>query len=987
MKSALILALPVLSGALLAATAPVEGPLPPARALAAFETTPGLKVDLAAAEPLVESPCALAWDEAGRLYVAENRGYPTGSPDGQPLGRITRLEDPDGDGRYDQATVFAEGLTFPNGLMPWRGGLIVTCAPDVLWLRDADGDGRADQREVWLTGFATNQSTQLRVNKPMLAPDGWIYLASGLSGGRITNPRQPDQPALELKGDLRFDPDTGRFESIDGRSQFGQSFDDFGRRFGVHNRVQVQHFVLPSVYLARNPDVASPGTVENCPELVDNPWLKAGGGAARLFPISANVTTADSHAGTFSAACAVHVWRGGLLPTNHLGGVFSCDPTANLVHFDRLEPRGATFAARGATNGTEILRSPDSWFRPVYLATGPDGALYVADLYRRTIEHPDYLPEAVRARTDFRSGRDQGRIWRISSAKAPARASRPNRTSRNRREAPTAGIRFPGDAPGWVAELASANSWRRDTAFRLLRETRPANAFALLDRAVTNQVAGFTVVPALTLLDGADLLPDRTLLSGLYHPEAGVREYALRLAEKRLRTSPALLPAVLELAGDEDARVRFQAALALGFATPERADVVLPALARVAMLDGRDRWARAAILSSMNGYERAFLAVLLRQPNTPGDPVVPMLSEYAAQLGRSVEPEDRGEVLNALFSQPAFNLERTLAFMAGYGDGLRTAGATFAASLTNASGASLGRFRLLTDMARNLAGGTNTEPSLRLQAVRVLGLDTNAASLPVLARLLDDAPPPLPDAALEALARREEPEAARLLFGAPRWNRFTPGQRATLLGRAGASPILQLALLDAVQRGDLPATAIDPTTREMLRKSPRPEVRTQAETLFQKVTPADRQKALGEARAALALAGQPAAGREVFKRLCAACHRLDREGVAVGPDLFGIRNQSKEAILLHLVIPDLEVAPQFLAYECETRDGRIRSGLLMGETTTTVTLRQAQGVEEIIPRSQIVRLAASPSSLMPQGLESSMTSQELADLLAFLRGQ
>ncbi|MFM8360697.1 MAG: PVC-type heme-binding CxxCH protein, partial [Verrucomicrobiota bacterium] len=754
----LLVLLPLIrSGALAAAPVPMDGPLSPARAEAVFEVAPGVRVELAAAEPLIESPCALAWDEAGRLYVAENRGYPTGAPDGQPLGRITRLEDPDGDGRYDQARVFADGLSFPNGLMPWRGGLIVTCAPDLLWLRDADCYGRAEQREVWLTGFATNQSTQLRVNKPMLAPDGWIYLASGLSGGRLTNPRQPQVAAWELKGDLRFDPDTGRLEGLDGRSQFGQSFDDFGRRFGVHNRVQVQHFVLPSAYLSRNPEVAPPGAVENCPETVDNPWMTAGGGAARLYLISANLTTADSHAGTFSAACAVHVWRGGLLPASYLGGVFSCDPTANLVHFDRLEPRGATFAARGPTNGTEFLRSPDSWFRPVYLATGPDGALYVADLYRRTIEHPDYLPAAVRARTDFRSGQDQGRIWRIRAARPPGRTAR---MARARRDRPVPGLDFPTEAPGWVAELASTNAWRRDTAFRRLREARPATAYALLERTVTNASPGFAVVPALTLLDSVDLLPEHALRSALEHPEAGVREFALRLAERRLPATAALLAATLDLAGDGDPRVRFQAALALGFATPERADLVIPALARVAMLDGRDRWARAAILSSMAGAERAFLAALFRQPNTPGDPVAPMLDTYGTQLGRHVLPEDRGEVLNVLFSQPAFNLERTLAFMGGYGDGLRAAGGTFAASLTQASGAAMGTFRVLTGMARNLAAATNTEPGLRGHAIRVLGLDTNAASLPVLARLLDDAPPPLDRVALEALARRPEPEAA-----------------------------------------------------------------------------------------------------------------------------------------------------------------------------------------------------------------------------------
>jgi len=373
-----------------------DGPLTPEQVLAAFELEPGLRVELVAAEPLTASPCALAWDDRGRLYVAENRGYPTGGPAGEPAGVIALLEDTDGDGRFDKRTEFARGLTFPNGLMPWRDGLIVTCAPDVFYFQDTDGDGQADVKRVLLTGFATNQSTQLRVKKPMLAPDGWVYLASGLSGGRITSPQRQADPPLELKGDVRFHPDTGEYEHTDGKSQFGQSFDDFGRRFGVFNRIQVQHFVLPSRYLERNPHLASPGVLQNCPELVDNPFLRGGGGAARLYPISANITTADSHAGTFSAACAIHLYRGGALPVEYDGHAFSCDPTGNLVHHDRLEPAGATFAARRVGENLEFLRSRDDWFRPVFLATGPDGALYVADMYRKVIEHPEYLPAEIR---------------------------------------------------------------------------------------------------------------------------------------------------------------------------------------------------------------------------------------------------------------------------------------------------------------------------------------------------------------------------------------------------------------------------------------------------------------------------------------------------------------------------------------------------------------------------------------------------------------
>ena len=145
--------------------------LPPDDALKSFELgDPELRIELVAAEPLVASPCAIAFDESGRLFVAENRGYP--STDNPPQGDIALLEDTDNDGRMDKRTVFVDGLTFPNGVMPWKGGLIVTCAPDVLYFRDTDGDGRADERRILLTGFDITKSTQLRVNAPTLGPDG-----------------------------------------------------------------------------------------------------------------------------------------------------------------------------------------------------------------------------------------------------------------------------------------------------------------------------------------------------------------------------------------------------------------------------------------------------------------------------------------------------------------------------------------------------------------------------------------------------------------------------------------------------------------------------------------------------------------------------------------------------------------------------------------------------------------------------------------------
>ena len=393
------------------------GPLSPDEALASFELEPGYRIELAAAEPLIRDPVAMAFDDRGRMYVVENRGYP-GPLEGAEArsaaeGVVALLEDTNRDGRFDKRTDFARQLTFPNGIMAWDGGVFVSCAPDLLYLKDTNDDGVADERRVVLTGFDASKTSQLRFSHPTLGIDNWIYLTSGLAGGRVTAPDHPERAPVALgTNDSRFNPLTLAFEVTGGQGQYGLTFDDYGRRFTCSNRRPVMHVVLEAGDLKRNPHLAFSQTVED---------VSAAGAQAAVWPISGDTTTASfipslmsaPHAGTFTAASGVHIHRGDALPAADRGSIFICESAQNLVQRQVLASNGVTFTSRPARTGRDFLASRDTWFRPVFAANGPDGALYIVDMYRRIIDHPQYVPEQSRALLDFEAGKERGRIYRI----------------------------------------------------------------------------------------------------------------------------------------------------------------------------------------------------------------------------------------------------------------------------------------------------------------------------------------------------------------------------------------------------------------------------------------------------------------------------------------------------------------------------------------------------------------------------------------------
>jgi putative membrane-bound dehydrogenase-like protein len=953
--------------------------LSPAEALASFVIEPGYRIDLVAAEPLVQSPVAIAFDDRGRMYVVENRGYPDpleGEPPAAPQGAIALLIDTDGDGRYDARTDFATGLTYPNGVMAWDGGVFVTMAPDLLYLKDTNGDGVADERRVVLTGFNANRTAQIRFSHPTLGPDGWIYLTSGLNGGRVMSPAHPERPPVEFtSSDSRFNPRTGDFELVGGQGQFGLTFDDYGRRFICANRNPVWHVVLEPWQLKRNPNLAFSDTMQE---------VSTVGAQATVWPISRDLTTASfhptlmntPHAGTFTSASGVQIHRGDALPEAHRGSVFIAESAQNLVQRQILESNGVTFRSHPAREGVEFLASRDTWFRPVFLTNGPDGALYIVDMYRKDIDHPAYVPEASRRLFDFTAGRAYGRIYRVAAKdRAPARMA----VDLARASVETL-----------VSTLDHPNAWRRETAQRRLIERGEQTAAALL-RALAANGSEFGRLHALWTIDALGVLQDEDIVRTMGDPSAGVRENAMRLAERRIPHSPRMIAAVSPLAHDGDARVRLHAALALGAANDPRS---IDVLADIARRDGADRWMRAAILSSVRERTSAFFDAFVSAPSVPA--VRGAVMRDIGRLFGAAESPERCVALVTAICDPRVEMGWQPAALVGIAAGLRTRGMaseTRSALTTLVSGdtpqARLARERLTTLIVRagELAVLEEAPIEQRLSTIELLAQGEWSISGATLLRLLD---PQRQDAiqiaAVRALGQMRDPAAAASLVAPARWQAYSPRVRDAVLTMMFSEEHLVTVLLDAVARHDISASGLGASRWQRLTAHRNPSIRQRAEALYTATDTATAMQAYEhKLRDVLAHTGDPQRGAATFKTYCSQCHTFNGAGGRVGPDLSGIRNQPADALLLHIVVPDYEITPGYQAYAVQTRDDRTIFGRLESEAPNSITVRDASGQSHTILRTDIKSMTAATTSLMPIGLDQAMSSQELADLIAYLK--
>ena len=538
-------------------------PKSPENSLQSMRTHKDLRIELVAAEPLVTDPVVIDFGPDGRLWVAEMNDYGHGMYEKiEQHGRIRWLRDTNGDGRFDKAHTFVDGLRYPTDVKVWRDGVLICDAPDILFARDTNGDGTADSMKKLFSGFAI-RNAQARVNSLRFGLDNWIYGSCGLFGGKITSSLTGRTIDIQAR-DFRLNPDTGEIEPATGRTQQGRCRNDWGDWFGCTNGTLIAHYPSIDRYTRRNPHTAPPPTVIG---------VAANAEALRLYsPEDLVRFELSGPPGNATSACGLGIYRDTRLGQEYVGNAFTCEPVHQLVQRIVLQPNGLRFLGRRADNEqqSEFLTSTDKWFRPVQVRTGPDGALWVVDMYRYVIEHSRWISQKTLKNLDVYAGQGRGRIYRILPS-----TSHPKRSTANtEKTVPDVRLDKLSDDE-LVQQLDHANGPIRDLAQQLLIWRKANGATPALLALAKSAKSPQGQIHTLCTLDALGGLTPDVLLTALRSKHSEVVRHAVRLSETLQSDSPELTEALIGHVEHQSVRVRRQVAWSLGESKAPQAAVAL----------------------------------------------------------------------------------------------------------------------------------------------------------------------------------------------------------------------------------------------------------------------------------------------------------------------------------------------------------------------------------------------------------------------------
>jgi putative membrane-bound dehydrogenase-like protein len=983
---------------------PRINPLSPAESLKSFTLKPGFDLELVANEPNIADPVAISFDEKARMYVVEMIDYSEQSE--EQLGIIKLLEDKDGDGFYETSSRFATGLSWPTAIACYNQGVFVGAAPDILFLKDTDGDGIADINKKVFTGFGRG-NVQGLVNSFRWGLDNRLYGQTSVSGGQIISSAHPGDKPINLSGrDFSFDPENLDIRIECGGGQHGMTFDDYGNRFTCHNSDNLQAFLYQYRYeLAKQlmplppsrRSIAADGAQANVFRTSPvEPWrilrtkLRVSGVAPGLLEGGGRPS------GYFTSATGVTIYTGNQMPDLY-GQAFIADVGSNLVHRKRLTRDGVGWKGERVDVESEFIASSDTWFRPVQFANAPDGCLYVLDFYREVIEHPQSLPDSIKRHLDLTNGRDKGRIYRLRDARRP--------------------VQYRHDLSSYsidqlIETLNHPNGWHRETARRLLwsklsmdlSTSESQASLAKIELVTTKREknlseqgrAGEGGLDGLALLALARWIPS-DLRFWLGHQDSNVRTAAIRLLESMAIDHSELRKRLYEMAADADIGVRFQLALSMSLLPNEKEEFTERRIAIRSLLDQMtlDPAYQAAVGNLIEPHAVSFMHEYLSE-------LTLISGAGQGSAAQPVNPSSMGasyEVLGYCFTSVASvdglkdfdrtwggivassNKDLTSRLLRGMLDGLSEKRGFTADSLSE--------YPALRDSVARLVESSiacieNSQCTLedRIHAIPVIKWANEQVALTSYLSLLRPIyPVELQEKALEGLSSYQAPSIASGIL--ERYPALTLAMRGRAIDLLIRRPVWLGELLDHLEQGRIKWDDFSTSQRTALRNHSNQNVRDRVAGYFE-TTDTDRSKIVSQYQKALSLPGNTTTGKELFAKLCSACHKADNIGYEVGPNLTAFRYRGPEAILQNVLDPNREVNPMYLSYNIITEDETTISGMIESESTEVVNLTRGGEYRDAIPRSKIAEMKSSRVSIMPEGFENQLDQQAMADLLAFL---
>lgn len=946
-------------------------PKSPMEELASFSVKEGFRLELVASEPLVEDPVAICFDGFGRLFVAELHDHQH-LPDPK-TSEVKMLTDEDGDGKFDAAVTLAEGLGWITAIAPWDGGVYVGVSPDLIYLKDTNGDGKADLKRTVFSGFdMTEEGSRMKnyhhersLNNFNWGPGNRFYCAGGMNGGFVRNMAHPGEEAVQLQRmDFSFDPRLETMRAETGSSQHGMGMDDWGNRYQTKNSDPA---IIPAYdlrYRLRNPGAALPAPMVSISRpgpkgpvfrlSRTEPWREARTRLRAAGIEKGPVEEGGTVSGYFTGTADSEIYRGGLFPEEYYGSLFVGEVSENIVHRkeihfpnDRVEPD----AVRPDDEADyEFIASTDNWFRPVQITNGPGGALYICDMYRELVEAWHTIPDYIREHLDRDGGKDKGRIWRLV----------PDNESGNG----IATAKYPGEmnTGELVVALSSPNGWTRDTASRILYQRQDqSEVLALTSLAADPDSDPRAALHALYALDGLGKLKRDMVEPALQSKEPHLRIHALRLLEKLdLASGDSQEEVPLGFVNDPDPRVLYQLAFNLGsYRLWNQGQLLM----QIASAYPDDEWLAAAVASSADELS---LPVLLHLSLDSMERSSAAVSAVCREAGRKKVPLPEG-FADLANDEP----EQWIPVLISYGSGV----------VKNLKKSELGT---LQTRCQTIVGDNEASPDLRAQCLNLLAVSgiPEAELIGVILPLLKSGVSgELQNEAMKVFQREVKSESGGIeIVGLlPDADTRLRPELVHLLTRR---PSWCRQLLGSVKSGQVQSGEISPADAVFLRGHSDPAIANLAEELLPE--PPDRNKVVKEFQLALALQGDSPKGEIVFRERCMVCHRFGEEGGQVGPAMGEFVKHGKGQILLNLLDPNKTVQPDYLGYLVTLNSGEVAMGRILEDTSAGVVVRDVAGNDRQIPREEIKSVVSTGRSLMPEGIEVGLETQEVANLLQFI---